>query len=441
MSVSKRLIQFIEDKELLVKDARVVLAISGGKDSMLLATLFHDLKIDCIIAHCNFHLRAEESDKDEALVREYGKTLGFPVFVNHFDTEAYALENKVSIQMAARELRYAWFEELRQENNCQCIAVAQHANDHLETMLLNLTRSTGIQGLLGIQPKRGSIIRPILFLTADEVAAEVNNRQIPYRDDQSNFSTKYARNKIRLEIIPKFKEIQPEFESILAQNMKHFEESQQLIHKMLEKLRKELFRTEGKFVKVNLKDLKEHVSDSYLMFELFRPFHFQRNVLEDLGAVIDKGMGQLFESDTHEMLLDRVDLIIREKRKANFNEIVIPDLTEIPNIQGKSLYFIEDQEFSTNKDVNVVQLDQDLLQFPLLLRTWKQGDSFKPLGMSGSKKLSDYFIQQKLNRFEKDELPILVNSDGQVIWLLGMRLDNRFKVTENTKKVLTLVYK
>ncbi|WP_433896130.1 tRNA lysidine(34) synthetase TilS [Sphingobacterium mizutaii] len=441
MSVSERLKQFIIEKELLDQEDRVLLAVSGGKDSMLMARLFHDLEINCIIAHCNFQLRADESDKDEALVVEYAEDLGFPVFVKRFETEDYAAQHKVSIQMAARELRYEWFEELRTEQACQYIAIAQHANDHLETMLFNLTRSTGIQGLLGIQAKRGVIVRPILFLSANEVAEEVQRLKVPYRDDQSNFSTKYARNKIRLEIIPKFKEIQPDFESILEQNIKHFKESQRFIQNQVDGIRNSLFQKEGKQIKIKVMALQDYACDHFLIFELFKPYNFQRNVIEDLIAVMDRGMGQIFESASHELLLDRDNLILRQKMDERPSEITIENLTAKVNYKSKDFYILEVQGKEIVHEESQVQVDADLIKFPLVLRSWQLGDTFKPLGMEGSKKLSDYFIQKKLNRFQKEEVPILVNADGQLIWVVGMRLDNHFKVTENTKKVLTLVYK
>ncbi|WP_156306235.1 tRNA lysidine(34) synthetase TilS [Sphingobacterium endophyticum] len=441
MPVLERLKQFIIEKNLLTPGDRVLLAVSGGKDSMLMAKFFHDLNVDAIVAHCNFQLRGEESDKDEKLVVEYCEELGFPVLLRKFDTEQFAAKNKISIQMAARQLRYEWFESARVTHNCSVIAIAQHANDHLETVLLNLTRSTGIQGLLGIQPKRGFIIRPLLFLSALEIAQLVDKLKVPYRDDQSNFSTKYARNKIRLEIIPKFKEIQPDFETIILQNIKHFEESQQFIQRQVESIRQSIFQSQDENI-IILKDLiRPYLQESYLLFEIFKIYHFQRNVIEDLISVFDQGMGQVFQSQTHELLLSQNDLIIRERAEDRIIDEKIEKLDSKIKLQDKLFSMEEGHEIEFSDDKSKVQVDQDLLKFPLTIRTWNQGDSFKPLGMEGSKKLSDYFIQQKINRFEKNTVPILVNADGIIIWVLGMRLDNRFKVTENTKKVLTLVYK
>ena len=441
MSILERLKHYIENKQLFAKENKVLLAVSGGKDSMLMARLFHDMGQSCIIAHCNFQLRGQESDKDEELVRQYASELGFPVFVKRFETEKFATINKVSIQMAARELRYDWFEELRNNQHCDVIAIAQHANDHLETMLLNLTRSTGIQGLTGIQPKRRKLIRPLLFLNSEDIAKEVAKLNVPYRDDQSNFSSKYARNKIRLELIPKFKEIQPDFESILEQNIQHFNESHQFIKKQVDAIRKSLFLEDEGTVKIKVNSIKPYIEDYYLLFELFKPYQFQRNVLEDLGSVIDNPMGQVFESDTHKLLLDRSYLILQEKGKNEFTEITIDNINTVVNLDSKSFSMYEEKNAELNSDKFSVKVDFEKLVFPLVLRPWKIGDIFKPLGMEGSKKLSDFFIQHKLSRFEKDAVPILVNANGEVIWIVGMRLDNRFKVTENTKKVLTLVYK
>lgn len=441
MSILERLKHYIENKQLFAKENKVLLAVSGGKDSMLMARLFHDMEQSCIIAHCNFQLRGQESDKDEELVRQYASELGFPVFVKRFETETFATINKVSIQMAARELRYDWFEELRNKQYCDVIAIAQHANDHLETMLLNLTRSTGIQGLTGIQPKRGKLIRPLLFLNSEDIAKEVAKLNVPYRDDQSNFSTKYARNKIRLEIIPKFKEIQPDFESILEQNIQHFNESHQFIKKQVDAIRKSLFLEDKGTVKIKVDSIKPYIKDHYLLFELFKPYQFQRNVLEDLSSVIDNPMGQVFESETHKLLLDRSYLILQEKGKNEFTEITIDNINTVVNLGSKSFSMNEEKNAELKPDKFSAKVDFDKLVFPLVLRPWKIGDSFKPLGMEGSKKISDFFIQHKLNRFEKDAVPILVNANDEVIWIVGMRLDNRYKVTENTKKVLTLVYK
>ncbi len=465
MDAKTKFSHFLTKNELINRSEKVLLAVSGGKDSMLMLHLMHDLGFQIGIAHCNFQLRAKESDLDEELVRNFALQHQIPFHVIHFDTEEYADEHKISIQMAARELRYEWFEQLRTEFGYGKIAIAQHLNDHIETSLFNLTRSTGLKGLLGISIQRDHLIRPLMCFTGAEVEQTVKELQIPYRDDQSNFSSKYARNKIRLEIIPKFKEIQPDFEQIFLENIKHFEESYQFIQRIVSEKRRELFRKEGKYVYIQRADLSQYLSDVYFLFELFKPYGFQKSILEEMIAVWDKPMGQVFESSDHELLMDRDQLIIRRRRTLEKGqEVLILEEDVSKHLSaGESVSFpflnsyltlgrlrdlgIADPKLSklnTNINENAkseIQIDADLLQFPLILRFKEQGDYFIPLGMTGRKKLSDFFIQEKVNRFEKDEIPILVNGNGEIIWVVGMRLDNRYKVTENTKKVLTLVFK
>ena len=441
MATINTLKTFIKKKQLLTAADKVLLAVSGGKDSMLMACLFHDLGYQGIIAHCNFQLRGEESDKDEDLVRQYAERLGYPFFVQYFDTEAYAKEHKISIQMAARELRYAWFAELAKAEGCVVTAIAQHQNDHIETALLNLTRGTGLQGLLGISPKRGDLIRPLLCFTAEEVEKTAKEYAVPYRDDQSNFSTKYARNKIRLEVIPKLKEIQPDFEQVMQQNMQYFEESYRFIERIVADIRKAIMQEEEGQVKIKLADLAAYQDDSYLLFELFKPYGFKKEQLMDLKDCLKRPMGQLFRSASTEALLDRELLILRPIPEEAALQLEIPSFDAPISVQGKQLTARKGKKTEIASSPDSVSIDADLLVYPLQLRYWQQGDSFVPFGMKGRKKLSDFFIQQKIDRFAKGQVPILVNGDGQIIWLLNHRLDNRFRVTENTKKVLTLVLK
>ena len=441
MATINKLKSFIKEKQLLSTADKVLLAVSGGKDSMLMACLFHDLGYQCIVAHCNFQLRAEESDLDEALVRQYAEELGYPFFVKRFDTEKYAKKHKESIQMAARTLRYAWFEELKLAEGCTVICIAQHLNDHIETALLNLTRSTGLQGLLGISPRREDIVRPLLCLTAEEVEKTVAEYNVPYRDDQSNFSTKYARNKVRLEIIPKFEEIQPEFKAIMIQNIKHFEDSYSFIKKQVDAIREQVFQKEENRILINKAALAPHISDSYLLFELFKPYDFNREILIDLQDCLDREMGQVFQSSSHELLLDRDKLILRPRASVGKLEIKIEQGTKVVDLGNAELALQPGSIDYRNKEKHQVDVDAELLIYPLVIRNWREGDVFVPFGMIGRKKLSDFFIQQKINRFEKERVAILLNGNGEIVWIINHRLDNRYKVTENTKKVLTLVYK
>lgn len=425
------------------KQDKILLAVSGGRDSMLMCHLFQAAGYNTVIAHCNFQLRAAESDKDEALVRDYAQASAIPFYVAHFETEDYAQQRGISIQMAARELRYTWFEELRASLNADWIALAQHLNDHIETVLVNLTRGTGLLGLQGILPKRDRLIRPLLFMDAEAVLAAVRQEGIPYRDDASNFSNKYARNKIRLDIIPKFKEIAPDFEAIMERNIQHFQEAQGLLESFLTPIRERLFsRSDTDLIQVERAALAPYLENLPLLYALFRPYNFSKALLSDLQMIWLGESGRVFASESHELLMDRAYLFIRPlvaSEKQTAQRVTAADRQVVFGDQRFFISYSSDTELAY--DAQVAQIDADLLIFPLTLRYWEEGDVFVPLGMQGRKKLSDFFIQQKLTLFAKKQVPILVNGNGEIVWLVSYRLDNRYKMTESTKKVFTLVVK
>lgn len=431
---------FLQHKLGIDAQDKVVLAVSGGRDSMLMADLFRRLSFDCVLAHCNFQLRGEASDLDEALVRAYAVEHQMPIYVKHFDTEAYAEEEHISIQMAARDLRYAWFESLRVETEADWIAVAQHKNDHIETVLLNLSRGTGLLGLQGILPKREKIIRPILFLTSAQVTSATQELGIRYRDDQTNFSTKYARNQIRLAVVPELKKVNPDFEAVMERNIQHFQEAQALLSFFIDPLRDKIFKTaEDVGIKIQKSDLQAYIGNMPLMYELFRPFGFSKEVLSDLIACWAGESGRLFASDSYELLLDRAFLYVRPLGEAATDSLLrVEEGAEAWSFGGKEFKASLSADIGIQRKSMLAQLDADLLVYPLQMRYWQEGDTFIPLGMKGRKKLSDFFIEQKLSVFEKKQVPILVNGDGAIVWIVPYRLDNRFKISERTKKVLTL---
>lgn len=443
MDIINRLQQFVLQHDLFRPDDRVLLAVSGGRDSMLMARLFYELGQDCIIAHCNFNLRGIASDQDEQLVRRTAGAWGMPVYVKQFDTVSYAQQEKISIQMAARALRYQWFETLSRLEGCTRIAIAQHRNDHVETVLLNLTRGTGIRGMLGIQTRRERIIRPLLFLSAEEVTGAVEQLGVPFRDDQSNFSTKYARNKIRHDIIPQFREIQPDFDAIMLQNVKRFEESYSFIRRIVGEIRTRLFQKQDDGFIIAKEELRPHLQDGFLIYELFQPYGFNRTITDDLIRTFGKQSGAVFAGSHYELLWDRTHIFIRGLPGAPTLPCTLESANSEVSWGDRTLRLVDADraEISDHRDPFSETVDADQLIFPLELRPWEQGDRFQPLGMTGKKKMSDFFIQQKVNRFEKERVPLLINGNGEVIWVVGMRLDNRYKVTENTKKVLTFVFK
>ncbi|UIR55205.1 tRNA lysidine(34) synthetase TilS [Sphingobacterium sp. SRCM116780] len=441
MNLLERLTFFIQNNGLFEANDKILLTVSGGRDSMLMTFLLTKAGYKVAIAHCNFQLRGTESDLDESLVRSFAEEHGIPFYVKHFETTQIALERGISIQMAARELRYNWFEQLRIAIGYDKIAIAHHLNDHIETVLLNLLRGTGLQGLQGIQLKRDKLIRPLLFLKAEEVLRYVQEYQIPYRDDQSNFSTKYARNKVRIDIIPQFKKMQPDFESIFEQNIIHFKESYTLLQQFINPIRQSLFRKEYDEWTVEKAELNLYIHDLPLLYELFSTFGFTKNVLADLQSCWDKESGRLFQSECYDLLLDRDFLIIREKEYKQQDETVIT--SETKSVSWRNACFTCDYsvDLSIVKDKQIAKIDADLLIFPLTLRSWKTGDFFYPLGMTGRKKLSDLFTNYKVNIFEKENVPILVNGNGDIIWVVNYQLDDRYKISSNTKKVFILVCK
>lgn len=437
MDVDVRFRVYVEDYKLFTREDKVLVAVSGGRDSMLLLTLLHRYGMELELAHCNFQLRDVESDGDEELVLSYAALLGVKVHVRRFDTTSYAEKHRISIQMAARELRYDWFEKVRKERACKYIAIAQHKNDHIETVLLNLSRGTGLLGMQGILPKRDKILRPLLFLSSAEVLEAVQTLGIPYRDDSSNFSNKYARNKIRLDIIPHFEQLSADFVDIMNDNILRFQESQRVLQYFVEQKRKELL------VKIGPDDweiAKESIRglDLALLYFLFEPFGFSKNVLADLVQSLDKESGRIFESDRYQLLLDRTVLRLRH----NHYEQEVAQLNADQDIlvwRNYRFTVSTSPDLSIDRDVSVALLDYDKLVFPLKVRSWQEGDSFQPLGMEGKKKVSDFLIQKKINLFDKRAVPIWLNGNGELIWIANYQIDNRYKITENTQKVLKLV--
>jgi len=438
MITLNRLQSFIKQHALFHEKERVLLAVSGGRDSVLMARLFKSAGYKFGIAHCNFQLRAEEADKDEQFTAELSAELGVEFFVTRFDTTEYARENHISIQMAARDLRYHWLEKIRQEFDYQYIGLAHHQNDVIETMLLNLTRGTGIAGLHGILAKKGKLIRPLLFLSREEIDLMP---PFDYREDSSNLSVKYARNKIRLEVIPVLKQLNPSLEQTFEANRKRFAELEILLELRVAELREKLFKklNDHEF-EIELKALMNLIPLNTLLYGLFQPFGFTETVLNDLTKVWAGSPGKVFRSATHQLILDRDRLILCLIEQKNPEDISISnDSGEyIWNGQKFSSKINSIEEFQLSRAGIMAQLDYDLLHFPLKLRTWKNGDQFQPLGLKSNKKLSDFFIEQKVRLNHKKDIGILENGNGDILWIAGFRISDCYKISLNTKKVFIL---
>jgi tRNA(Ile)-lysidine synthase len=434
----KRFESFIKQYALFDPTERVLLAVSGGRDSVLLAHLFHKSRYSFAIAHCNFMLRGEESAADENFSKALAQSFNVPFYSTRFSTAEYSSSHHISIQMAARDLRYQWLEEIRSENNYQYLAVAHHQNDTIETMLLNLTRGTGIAGLHGILPKRGKIIRPLLFLTRPEIDQLVVEENISYRDDASNESTKYARNKIRLEVIPKLKELNPNLEETFEANRRRFVDLEILLNEKVNEVKTNLFKEQPSGeIYIDLHSIKQLHPINTLLYNLFSPFNFMEPVLHDLVRSWNGQSGKVFESPTHTILIDRERLILSKRIVFNWPEIALQQDDKEVSWANKT-YFnwtIAASAFQLQRAATIAQLDAERLIFPLIIRTWQAGDYFYPLGMGGKKKLSDFFTELKIPLNHKQNIAILVNGNGDILYVDGYRIDDRYKVNAETKKV------
>lgn len=427
---------FIEQHALFHAKDKILLAVSGGKDSVLMAHLFKLSGFSFGIAHCNFNLRADESQRDETFVKMLAATLDVPFYVTHFKTKQFATAQKVSTQMAARSLRYHWFEEIRSVHQYDCIALAQHQDDAMETVLLNLVRGTGIAGMHGILPKRGYLVRPMLFLTAKEIAVLVEKNKIGYVEDSSNSSTQYARNKIRLNVIPQLKEINPNLEETFEHNIRRFADTELVLQQTVANLRAKVWIEKQDGLYLSIKSVTELIPQRLLLFELLKPFNFTEAVTAELLSGLDKQSGTSFYSSSHRIVVDRENLIVTALAAVHtMPQHLIHPQDQMINLEGMQLLISRSAKVGFEKDQLKAYVDTEKLIFPLVLRGWQAGDRFKPMGMNSFKKLSDFFIGQKIPLGSKDQVPILLNGNGEVIWVAGLRQDNRYKLTENTKSV------
>jgi tRNA(Ile)-lysidine synthase len=432
----KNFTDFIEQNKLFEPDSKILAAVSGGMDSVLMAHLLKAAGFNFGIAHCNFRLRGDEALADQQFTKRLAEHLDVPFHTIDFDTKKYAAEKKISIQMAARELRYQWFDQISQQTGYDTIALAHHQNDAIETILLNLTRGTGIAGLHGILPKNGSLVRPLLFLKREEILDIVNSNGLEYVEDSSNTSLKYARNKIRLEVIPKLKELNPALESTFEHNLKHLKNLEILLEQKLDELKKGLFVIHDEAIHLPLEAVKKLYPQSLLLFGLLQEYGFNETTVEDIISALDKHPGRVFESTGFLLVLDREKLILTKKQAISSDALLINEGRHEAHYDNYRLSILHDNSPLIIKDNPMaVSIDTELLVYPLMLRHWQQSDQFYPLGMKTRQKLSDFFIHQKVPLHEKSQIPLLVNGNGDIIWIGGYRPDERYKVSTKTKKV------
>lgn len=428
---------YIKEKKLCNKKEKILITVSGGADSVVLLHLFIEAGYTITLAHCNFNLRGKESDEDEKFVNDLCDKYKITNHFISFNTQEYATKNKVSIEMAARELRYNWFNKLCEQHNYSKIATGHHLNDSIETIFINLARGTGVNGINGISPKNGNIIRPLLPFTRTQIEEFASTHSLLYRNDSSNESLVYMRNIIRHEIIPSLKKINPSFETTMKQNLDNISGAASIFNNQIQVAQKKIISSSNGTIKISIEKLLELKQINTYLFEFITPYGFNINTVKNILLSIKKEPGRLFYSDTHKILIDR-DFIIIEEKIGDSSNILIKNLDEFYSLPFNIEALEQNiEDYTLIKTNNVACLDADKVHFPLILRKWEDGDTFYPLGMNNRKKLSDFFIDQKIDRFQKNKTWIL-ECNGDIIWIVGIRIDNRFKITDNTQKALQL---
>lgn len=432
----KNILQNHIDKEIpYLNKKKLLLAVSGGLDSMVLLHLFQELKFDIAIAHCNFQLRGVESFGDQNFIQDYADANGIPIYVTQFDTEAFAKDYKLSTQVAARALRYNWFYELLEEEKFDYILTAHHADDNLETFLINFTRGTGLEGLTGIPVENDKIIRPLLFLTRTEIDDYAKKHQIEWREDSSNASDKYVRNKIRHHLVPILKELNPNFMASFLKTENYLQQSQSMVEDASSMVYQQVAREEGDQVHFDLNKLMQLPNYQSYLYQWLKEFGF--TAWDDIYDLVSGQSGKQVFASGYRLLKDRDSLIVcpvnEEEIDAEFH--IAENQTEV-NIPLKlTLCKVSDISIETNKTIFV---DADQLVYPLVVRKWKTGDIFMPFGMNGkSKKVSKLFKDEKLSLIEKENTWILC-SGKEIVWVIGMRADHRFRTVNATKNILKI---
>ncbi len=432
----KQFIENIRAHQLFDTADKLIIAVSGGVDSVVLCELCYRSGFSFAMAHANFQLRGEESEADEQFVRALAEKYNVPVHVKLFETRQYAAAGKVSVQVAARELRYAWFHELL-NSGFRWLLTAHHADDNIETMLMNFFRGTGISGLRGILPKANHTIRPLLPFTKETILAFANENGLHWREDSSNDSDKYTRNYFRHQLVPLAKYIYPEAENNLLQNAPRLREAEELYLQAIALHKKRLMEVRGNEIHIPVLKLKKAIPLRTILHEIIKPFHFSAHQLDDALKLLDAGHGKFIKSATHRIIRNRDWLIITE------NENARPDFLIIEKDQSEAGGGVLKMNYSgspeISKDPFTASLDAKEMNYPLLFRKWKQGDYFYPLGMPKKKRVSRFLIDLKLSPTEKEKVMVL-ESGKRICWVAGLRIDDRFRITPSTKKMLEIVF-
>ena len=412
----------------LFKD-RILLACSSGIDSMVMTHLCQKLNLNITLAHCNFCLRGHESNLDEAFVVDYASKQDILVFSKQFDTQSFVDNSKYSIQMAARELRYNWFQSLSEQHQFSCVLTAHHADDNLETFLINLSRGSGLDGLVGIPEKNGLFLRPLLPFSRDQILQYAQKHQIEWREDSSNVSLKYQRNQLRHKLVTVLKEIYPNILESLTKTQSHLEASKELLESHIHDIEEQVIvKTNLGEIHFDINALKALKSMPLYLFPLFNKYGLSD--WKALSKLLDGQSGKKLLSKTHTLIKNRQVLILFSNDLPTATSQKIESHNDIAFIENLGCHLkIDKVSVLDSPDTNTIYVDFDKLQFPLELRPWKNGDYFYPKGMEGKKKISKFFKDEKMSLSEKDKT-LLLCSDAQVVWVVGKRQDARFIASE-----------
>lgn len=435
---------FIAKDNLFSSKDKLLVAVSGGMDSVVLCELCHQAGLPFVIAHCNFRLRGAESDRDEKFVRQLAGRYGRELLVRQFDTKQYAAEKKISIQVAARELRYDWFKEISGLSSMEPIPIARivtahHLDDNIETLLMNFFKGTGIAGLRGILPRQGNIVRPLLFAGKEELKRFALDNQLDWVEDSSNESDKYTRNYFRHQVIPLVEQLVPGALHNLADNTVRFREIEALYRQSVELYKKKLLEPKGNEIHIPVLKLKKSAPLPTIVYEIIKEFGFSPQQAGEVISLLDSGSGKYLRSATHRILKNRNWLIISPLQATLSGHIVIESTEAAVLYEGGELKLelLSAVGRQLSADSAIAHLDAASIQFPLLLRKWRQGDYFYPLGLRKKKKLGRFFIDNKLSLNDKEKVWV-IEMDKKIVWIVGLRIDDRFRITLQTRQILKI---
>ena len=434
--------RYIRRNELAAPEDFILLTVSGGVDSMVMLSLFVRSGYRVGVAHCNFQLRGVESEEDEELVRREAEKYGVPWYNKRFDTKGEMERTGESMEMAARRLRYAWFDELSREHGYTVVAIAHHIDDSIETFFINLLRGTGLRGLTGITTHAGKLIRPLMFASRKDILEYAVAQHIPYREDSSNRSTKYLRNKIRLGLIPRIREINPKFTDLMRRNIERLTDTQLFIDAAVAHMREDVVTQADGIATIHVERIEAAYPRNFAVYELLSSqYGFKGDVCDALcRALSEAATGRRFYAREYVATVDRGRILVERIAPGDACEVTVEQGTQRSYCGNMVLYFeacdIDDIR-AYDVPEQVALLDADLLRYPLRLRRWREGDTFIPFGMEGRKKVSDYLIDRKVSLPEKQRQFVLLSGD-EIVWLVGRRIDDRYRLTDRTENVLRI---